>query len=581
MKSNSRIEETNMSNIDTDCILVALSLSSNSALLVSVPAQISNHVSHAFTNNNHLPRRKDRPICYNNGSWRIIMFEAKLVSELAQLNRYLDEENLPEILMKVVERVMGADRAIVILSDGAKLSDGQRDLGTQYSSHPLDQMALSRSVIEEAMGSDYHYAVKSEAVNPSESMGLHKIRSCVAAAVHHGNHLIGALYCDNRKSRRDFVAEDGERLATVAGLTAAVLDQLREREVQHGERSVVSVQRDRRSLSSKLSDLIGVSPSIQELRRSVGQVANMSHSVLITGPSGCGKEVVARLLHTESSRTGKFIAMNCAESMESVLASELFGHEKGAFTDATVSRTGLIVAADGGTLFLDEIGNASMDFQAKMLRVIETREVRPIGSNVTTGKVDVRFVFATNKDLEQRVAEKTFMPDLYYRINQIRLSVLPLSTRKEDIVPLAERYAHPKTITSEASSYLMGLDWPGNVRELKQLVEVARDLAQSQEIMLDDVLSASRFSSKMDKVRAAIHAIEVGEMNFYQLRVALDEGRYTPAELERILENVYRSQGESWAAVGRKLGMSTREDSKKFDNFIYNVKKRYNILQNL
>lgn len=501
------------------------------------------------------------------------MFEKKLVDELVQINQYLEADNLPEILMKAVARIMDADRAIVILSDGTKLSDGRRDLAVQYSSHPLDQMTLSRSVIEDAMGSKTRTAMRNEAVNPTRSMGLHKIRSCMAATVYHGDAIIGALYCDIRKHKRDFNENDAKNLRAVADTVAPIILRIRSIEIDAPSKMSSS------SHQPRSQDLVGVSASIRTLRDDISKTARLSQTVLITGPSGCGKEVVARLLHLRSRRKGKFVAMNCAESVESVLASELFGHEKGAFTDASVSRSGLILAADNGTLFLDEIGNASLDFQAKLLRVLETREVRPVGSDTPVAKVNVRFLFATNKNLDLMVAEKSFMHDLFYRINQIRLSVTALANRKEDIPVLAEFYAKPKAISVDAVKHLCDLEWPGNVRELMHLVELSRDLS-GEEITLDDVLTAARYSSKLDKVQTAIYAIDSGEMSFYQLKSGLEEGKYSASDLERILQAIYTSTEGNWAEAGRKLGMRSKEDLKKFDNFIYNSKKRYNILSN-
>lgn len=500
------------------------------------------------------------------------MFEVKLVEELARVNRHLDAENLSEILMKAVARIMEAERAIVILTEGRRLSDGHRDLGVQYSSHPLDQMAVSRTVIEDSMDSPNRFALKSDSVNPTKSMGLHKIRSCISAVVKNGDAIIGALYCDIRKSKKDFIEEDARRLLLVAEMVTSIV--LRLKEAEFIPLSVTAGKFGSHSL-----DLVGCSTSITSLKEDIKRTAHLSHSVLITAPTGCGKEVVARLLHSESRRRGRFVALNCAESSESVLASELFGHEKGAFTDANVSRTGLIVAADGGTLFLDEIGNASTDFQAKLLRVLETREVRPIGSDNPSAKVNVRFIFATNKDLERMVTEKEFMNDLYYRMNQIRLTILPLGKRKEDIRPLAIHCAKPKHISEEAITHLTDLEWPGNVRELKQVVELSRDLASDQEITYSDVLSALRYSSKLDKVHSTLRAIDVGEMNFYQMKACLEEGKLSYLDLDRVLQQLYAIEGQNWANVGRKLGMISREDLKKFDNFVQNARKRLNLLK--
>ena len=210
----------------------------------------------------------------------------------------------------------------------------------------------------------------------------------------------------------------------------------------------------------------------------VARIAPTRLSVLLLGETGAGKEVVAAAIHERSSRAnGPFVKVNCAAIAGQLLESELFGHVRGAFTGADRARRGLVEAASGGTLLLDEVGEMSLPLQAKLLRVIEEQTVRPLGSNETRS-VDVRFVAATNRDLDAEVERGTFRRDLYHRLNGIRLEVPPLRKRKGEIIPLAELFlarasATPPAMSRQAVDVLLQYAWPGNVRELRNAIEHA------------------------------------------------------------------------------------------------------------
>ena len=227
--------------------------------------------------------------------------------------------------------------------------------------------------------------------------------------------------------------------------------------------------------------IVGVSPSWKETLRLVVRVASSDTTVLVTGESGTGKEVISRLIHRNSPRRGLFIALNCAALPEQLLESELFGHERGAFTGATAAKTGRIEQAAGGTLFLDEIAEMSPPVQAKFLRVLEQREFQRLGGTRTI-QADVRIIAATNRDLAAGMASKTFRDDLYYRLNVFRIDIPPLRERPEDILPLAEGFledlgrtiGRPAAgISRDASEWLLAYRWPGNVRELRNAIERA------------------------------------------------------------------------------------------------------------
>jgi DNA-binding NtrC family response regulator len=229
-------------------------------------------------------------------------------------------------------------------------------------------------------------------------------------------------------------------------------------------------------------NFIASAPATRKLLEEVRAIAPFQTTVLVTGETGTGKELVARAIHNLSPRRGKaLVALNCAAVPEQLLEDELFGHVKGAFTGAQSARDGRFEQADGGTLFLDEIGEMSLPLQSKLLRVLQEREFEKLGSSRTV-KVDVRVVAATSADLQRRIDEGAFRPDLYYRLNVVRLRLPPLRERREDIRPLAEHLLAkfcagaglpPKTVSEEAWGALAVYGWPGNVRQLQNAVERA------------------------------------------------------------------------------------------------------------
>jgi two-component system nitrogen regulation response regulator GlnG len=247
---------------------------------------------------------------------------------------------------------------------------------------------------------------------------------------------------------------------------------------------------------------------MQEVFRAIGRLANSKITVLINGESGTGKELVARALHRHSPRAGKpFIALNTAAIPRDLLESELFGHERGAFTGAQTSRSGRFEQADGGTLFLDEIGDMPAELQTRLLRVLADGEFYRVGGHTPT-KVDVRIIAATHQDLEQRVKEGKFREDLFHRLNVIRIHMPPLRDRKEDISLLAEHFlalaakelnVEPKRLDADSTEYLSRLEWPGNVRQLENTCRWLTVMSPGQTIHMDD-LPAELKSSKQQGV---------------------------------------------------------------------------------
>jgi DNA-binding NtrC family response regulator len=263
------------------------------------------------------------------------------------------------------------------------------------------------------------------------------------------------------------------------------------------------VKRLRRAVSDQRSfdEMIGESAAMKRLYDLVARVADTDATVLITGESGTGKELVARALHARSSRaTGPFVAINCAAMPESLLESELFGHVKGAFTDARSARPGLFTQATGGTLLLDEVAEMPLGMQVKLLRALQERTVRPVGGDSEV-PFDVRIIAATNRDLEIEVAERRFREDLFYRVNVVHIQVPPLRERENDALLLAQSFiercqtrggARVVALQSAAAERLVSYAWPGNVRELQNCIERAVALSQFDHIGVDDLPESIR-----------------------------------------------------------------------------------------
>ncbi|MCE5299965.1 MAG: sigma-54 dependent transcriptional regulator [Spirochaetia bacterium] len=237
-------------------------------------------------------------------------------------------------------------------------------------------------------------------------------------------------------------------------------------------------------------ELIGTSPSMQLVKQELCKVAHSEATVLITGETGTGKELVAYTLHKLSGKKGPFVPVHCAAYAKGVIESELFGHEKGAFTGADRQRKGKIEYADQGTLFLDEVGDIPPDIQVKLLRVLENRTFERVGSNRLISST-ARVVCATNRNLEKMIQEGTFREDLYYRINVFPVTIPPLRERRGDIMPLAGYFASKKgsyTIDRIGAGLLASYAWPGNVRELQNIIERAAILAEDGVLRIDDAL---------------------------------------------------------------------------------------------
>jgi len=312
-------------------------------------------------------------------------------------------------------------------------------------------------------------------------------------------------------------------------------------------------------------DLVAKSPAMQRVLELADRAARSEATVLITGESGTGKERLARYVHEHSSRhDDAFVAINCGALPEQLLESELFGHKKGAFTGAGADTKGLFEAAEGGTLFLDEIGETSPALQVRLLRALQERTVRPVGStrDIT---VNVRIIAATNRDLETLVAETAFRKDLYYRLRVIHLHVPPLRERPEDLLPLArafiartctENSCGPCALSSGVLDLLLAYDWPGNVRELENAIERAVILAENQptirpEDLPPEVREARDTAVPTDGPQRIAALADVEKQHILKALGQLDGNRKETARVLGIGENTLHRKLKSYG-IGSK-----------------------------
>ncbi len=353
-----------------------------------------------------------------------------------------------------------------------------------------------------------------------------------------------------RAGAYDFIEKPVDEKLLAPCLARAGQARLLEREVQRLRREV--------DTGRPLEDVVGASSAMRRVYDLVARVAPSDASVLIHGETGTGKELIARAIHAKSARAeGPFVALNCAAVPANLIESELFGHARGAFTDAKSAREGLFVEANGGTIFLDEIGEMPIEVQPKLLRALQERKVRPLGSNAEV-PFDARIVAATNRDLEIEVEEKRFREDLYYRINVVKIELPPLRERGADVLAIAHhllrRIAQGRnlTLSPQAAERLMSYDWPGNVRELENCMERAVALARFDQITTEDLPEKLR-THRSD--RLVVSAEDASEL-------------VTLEELERrYIHRVLKMLGGNKSRAAQVLGLDRRTLYRKLDRY--------------
>ena len=422
---------------------------------------------------------------------------ARNLNALLKISRVVhairDLEELQAQLLDLIFEVVPACRGAILLAEGAKLEFSCLYARTRRDRQP-QLVRVSRTIARQVM--DENVAIlgvdvpTSGALRDVESLVASEVRSLLCVPLTVFQRVIGCIYLDSTNSTSRFQEDHLQLLAAIAGISAVALDNARRLQwlEQENQRLTTEVRQEQ--------SLVGEGLRMKEIFQFLARVAPTESTVLIEGESGTGKELAARALHRNSKRGNKqFVAINCAAIPETLLESDLFGHERGAFTGAAVQKKGRFEVADGGVVFLDEIGELAPALQVKLLRVLQEREFERVGGTQTI-KVDIRLIAATNRDLTEAVRNGDFRQDLYYRLAVVRLTMPPLRERREDIPMLTrhfvQKYAKrskvkPKPVAREAMAALVNYEWPGNVRELENAIERALVMGSSDAVLLEDL----------------------------------------------------------------------------------------------
>jgi Nif-specific regulatory protein len=411
------------------------------------------------------------------------------------INSIRSLDDLLECLLGLLFEVVPAQRGAILLTN-----DGSFETSLVFGLHRTHgknkTVTVSRTIVQQVLRDGVALLANdgvSEWTEASDSLISTGAQSVMCVPLLLFDRKIGVLYLDTTVPRDQFNNDHLKLVAAISGIAAVAIENARQFEWLETENerllSDVNVEHN----------MIGEAAAMQRVYHFISKVAPTDATVLISGESGTGKELAARAIHRNSKRAQKsFMAVNCAALNESLLESELFGHEKGSFTGALAQKKGRLEIADGGTIFLDEIGELTPSLQVKLLRVLQEREFERVGGTVTL-KVDLRVIAATNKNLEEAIEAGEFRQDLYYRLNVVSLEMPALRDRREDIMLLANYFADKsgarcnrklRGFSPEARTCLTSYDWPGNVRELENAIERAVVLGTTDTILAEDLPEA-------------------------------------------------------------------------------------------
>ena len=471
------------------------------------------------------------------------------------INGIRKPEELQRRVLEMMFEVMPIERGAILLTGHSSdefVTGVYRDRGSEVREPFRISRTIARQVLHDGVaviGNDF---LNDQQFLPTESIVAAQIRSLLCVPLLVFGSKLGVIYADTTRPAAQLDEHHLHLLTAIASVAAIALEHARYVEWLEGEN---------RRLQEEINiehDMVGDSTRMRDVYQFVSRVAPKDSTVLIRGESGTGKELVARAIHRTSKRGNRpFVAINCAALTESLLESELFGHERGAFTGAITQKKGKIEVADGGTLFLDEIGELALPLQAKLLRVLQEREFERVGGTRPI-KVDIRLIAASNRNLDEAVKTNLFRQDLFFRLNVVSVTLPPLRDRREDIPLLAshflQRYARAADrpiigISPEAHALLRNYDWPGNVRELQNALERAVVLGLSDHIRPEDLPEALvetnqrvddgvlRYHDAVNSVKRQLilRAIEQAGGNFTEAAKLLD---LHPNYLHRLVRNM-------------------------------------------
>ena len=449
-------------------------------------------------------------------------------------------DNLLERLLELLFEVVPAQRGAILLT-----SEGSFETSLVFGldrAHGKDAAVhVSRTIVQQVLRDGVALLANdapSETRLVTDSLIAARTHSVLCVPLILFDRKLGVLYLDSTDARDQFNRDHLQLVTAIAGIAAVAIENARQFEwlETENERLLADVNIEH--------NMVGESAAMQRVYHFISKVAPRDATVLIGGESGTGKELAARAIHRNSKRAQKpFMAVNCAALNESLLESELFGHEKGSFTGAFAQKKGRLEIADGGTIFLDEIAELTAPLQVKLLRVLQEREFERVGGTVTI-KVDLRVLAATNKNLEEAIETGQFRQDLYYRLNVVSLEMPALRERRDDIMLLANYFADKygarcnrklKGLSPEARNCLTAYDWPGNVRELENTIERAIVLGATEWILPED-LPEPVLETKMTAGGAmtTYHAAVVQNKKQIILN-ALEEAKKNHTEAARLL----------------------------------------------
>ena len=464
---------------------------------------------------------------------------AALIKVSTTINAIRGLLELQKRLLELMFEVVPANRGAILLVDSSE-KEGAEEFSSAFAldrvKGPDETIKVSRTVARRVLrdGTAVLIGERDETANLANSLTDARTSSVLCVPLSMAGKSLGVLYLDTNKPDVHFDSDHLQLASTIAAISAVAIENARHIEWLESENKRLIAD------AGIEHSMVGESPRMRQVYQLIAKVAPTDSSVLISGESGTGKELAARAIHQNSKRSGKpFIAVNCAALTETLLESELFGHEKGAFTGAVAQRKGRLEIADGGTLFLDEIGELSATLQVKLLRVLQEREFERVGGSRTI-KVDIRLLTATNRNLEDLITQGLFRQDLFYRLNVLQLEMPPLRQRPEDIPLLAKYFAvrygekcnrRITGISLEAQKRLLSYDWPGNVRELENAIERAVVLGTTDLILLEDLPEAILETETRTMAAPTKYHEAVAETKKQIILQAMDQtkGNYTDA----------------------------------------------------
>jgi Nif-specific regulatory protein len=453
-------------------------------------------------------------------------------------------EELRKTLLELLFEVVPAERGAVLLTaEHGKDEDMEFDSVFALHRHrgPDSSLRISRTITRSVLEAREAILISNQPEAPhlqSESLLADRPHSILCVPLIMLDRPIGVIYLDSREPDTDFDKDHLQLVTAIAAISAVAIENARHIEwlVSENQRLIADFDIEH--------NIVGESAAVREVLQFISKVAPTDSTVLISGESGTGKELAARAIHQNSKRASKpFMAVNCAALAESLLESELFGHEKGSFTGALLQKKGRLEVAEGGTVFLDEIGDLAPALQVKLLRVLQEREFERVGGTKPI-KLDIRVIAATNRNLEEAVSKGSFRQDLYYRLNVVSLEMPPLRNRLEDIPLLANYFAakygkrcnrRVMGTSPEAIGRLVSYQWPGNVRELENAIERAVVLGSTERVLPEDLPESVLESATIVSEPATKYHEAVTQTKKQIILAAMDQVKGSFTEAAKVL----------------------------------------------